>query len=201
MKKDSDEERSRYFLSFRDFACILTASTDGEALTSIDLLQKGRKVDNHSEKIFLDSHHLITEEGVMNWKDNFSFPKQEESSLLITCAQQIKEYFYGERRAFTIRWRIEQGSDFQRKVWSALERIPYGVTVSYAGLAGEIVSDKKKARTYARAVGRAVGANPIPIVIPCHRVIGSNGELVGFAGGLAWKETLLNLELLPEYRK
>lgn len=109
-------------------------------------------------------------------------------SFLIQAEEQLKEYFQGARKHFDIPIELE-GTDFQKQVWKALEKIPYGETWSYKELAAAI--GKPNAM---RAVGGAVGANPISIVLPCHRVIGSNGTLTGFTGGLERKKILLALE-------
>ena len=101
---------------------------------------------------------------------------------------QLGEYFAGTRRDFTLAL-DPHGTPFQRAVWAALETIPYGETISYADLARRI--NKPKA---VRAVGAANGQNPLPIVIPCHRVIGSDGSLTGYGGGLPIKRALLDLE-------
>ncbi len=101
---------------------------------------------------------------------------------------QLREYFAGTRRTFSLHLH-PKGTDFQKSVWQALQRIPYGETRSYADLAAAIGRP-----TAVRAVGLANGANPLPIVIPCHRVIGKDGSLTGYGGGLAVKEALLRLE-------
>ena len=101
---------------------------------------------------------------------------------------QLQEYFAGERRDFDLSL-APQGTSFQQQVWSALQEIPYGETWSYGQLAAYI--DRPKA---SRAVGAANGLNPIPVIIPCHRVIGANGKLTGFGGGLDTKRHLLDLE-------
>jgi methylated-DNA-[protein]-cysteine S-methyltransferase len=101
---------------------------------------------------------------------------------------QLKEYFAGKRKAFDLPMH-PVGTDFQLSVWRELARIPYGVTYSYGDIAKRI--DRPKA---VRAVGAANGRNPLPIVMPCHRVIGTNGSLTGFGGGLPTKEFLLALE-------
>ncbi len=107
--------------------------------------------------------------------------------------RQIYEYFAGKRTRFELET-APTGTEFQLKVWRALETIPFGSTQGYAELARRIGSP-----TASRAVGRANGANPIPIVIPCHRVIGANGDLTGYGGGIDRKRTLLRLEgALPE---
>lgn len=102
--------------------------------------------------------------------------------------RQLAEYFARRRRAFDLPLAPE-GTPFQRRVWECLRAIPYGGTISYGELARRIGSPSS-----ARAVGAANGANPIPIVIPCHRVIGATGALTGFGGGLAVKAALLALE-------
>jgi methylated-DNA-[protein]-cysteine S-methyltransferase len=103
-------------------------------------------------------------------------------------ADQLREYFDGERTAFDLDLR-PRGSAFERRVWDELLRIPYGKTASYAEIAERIGHPGA-----ARAVGRANARNPIAIVIPCHRVVGSDGSLTGYAGGLQSKRSLLALE-------
>lgn len=103
-------------------------------------------------------------------------------------ATQLEEYFHGRRREFTLRT-APQGTEFQLRVWHALAGIPYGATMGYAELARRIGNPQAS-----RAVGRANGANPIPIVLPCHRVIGASGDLTGYGGGLDRKQRLLRLE-------
>ena len=103
-------------------------------------------------------------------------------------ATQLREYFEGSRRAFELQLAPE-GTPFQLRVWNALRDIPYGETISYGQLASRVGDPAA-----ARAVGLANGSNPLPIVIPCHRVIGANGKLTGYGGGLAIKDRLLALE-------
>ena len=102
---------------------------------------------------------------------------------------QLAEYFAGERTTFDLPLRPGRGTAFERSVWAELLRIPYGETASYGEIAARVGRPGK-----ARAVGRANGRNPIAIVCPCHRVIGSDGSLVGYGGGLDKKRTLLDLE-------
>lgn len=111
-----------------------------------------------------------------------------EDALLDAAQRQLQEYFEGARRAFDLPLDF-RGTAFQREVWAALCAIPYGETRSYADIARAIGRPAA-----VRAVGAANGRNPISIVAPCHRVIGSNGALTGFAGGLAAKTYLLELE-------
>src|SRR5262245_35626242 len=112
----------------------------------------------------------------------------EDGPLFDDAVRQLGEYFAGERKTFSLTL-IPEGTEFQRAVWSELQNIPYGETISYKELAERI--GKPKA---VRAVGAANGANPIPIIIPCHRVIGNDGSLTGFGGGLPLKKRLLELE-------
>jgi len=102
--------------------------------------------------------------------------------------QQLEEYFAGRRQQFDLPLAAD-GTTFQRMVWRQLVSIPYGDTISYGELACRIGNPRA-----ARAVGLANGANPIPIIVPCHRVIGANGALTGFGGGLSIKQKLLALE-------
>lgn len=104
------------------------------------------------------------------------------------ATKQIKEYFDGARKGFSIRLN-PKGTEFQKKVWAELRKIPYGKLCSYKDIAVRIGNEKAS-----RAVGMAAGRNPLPLVTPCHRVVGSNGKLTGFAGGLAIKEKLIDLE-------
>lgn len=117
--------------------------------------------------------------------DNF---KKNETELIKKAYNQLKEYFLGKRKEFDLPL-LPKGTDFQQKVWKALREIPFGETKSYGEIAKNIGNPKA-----ARAVGMANNKNPISIFIPCHRVIGSNGKLVGYGGGLKIKEYLLKIE-------
>lgn len=111
-----------------------------------------------------------------------------ETDLIISGIMQINEYIQGKRKKFDLPLNLE-GTEFQKKVWNELKNIPYGETRSYKDIAVAIGNEKAS-----RAIGMANNKNPIPILIPCHRVIGANGKLVGYRGGLDIKEKLLNIE-------
>lgn len=113
---------------------------------------------------------------------------ESETSVLIDTKIQLEEYFSGNRTEFTIPLLLI-GTDFQQTVWNQLVEIPYGKTESYLGLSRQLENEKA-----IRAVASANGANAISILIPCHRIIGSKGELTGYAGGLNAKKSLLTLE-------
>jgi len=114
--------------------------------------------------------------------------RNDENPLLLEAARQLRAYFAGALREFQLRLDM-QGTDFQKRVWRQLTTIPYGETRSYSQIAEAIGSPNA-----VRAVGAANGANPIAIVVPCHRVIGTSGKLVGYGGGLPLKKRLLELE-------
>ncbi len=118
---------------------------------------------------------------------------ESDTALLSETRKQLDEYFSGNRKAFTLplQW---VGSEFQQSVWQVLMEIPYGKTMTYKGLTNKLGNPDT-----IRAVASANGANAISIIVPCHRVIGSNGELIGYAGGLPAKKRLLQLEkAIPE---
>jgi len=116
-------------------------------------------------------------------------PQGHDVEPFRSAADQLDAYFAGDRMSFDLPL-APRGSVFQQRVWAALQEIPYGETESYSALAERIGSPGA-----ARAVGLANGRNPIGIVIPCHRVVGSNGALTGYAGGIDRKRALLDLEL------
>jgi O-6-methylguanine DNA methyltransferase len=111
------------------------------------------------------------------------------SALRHRLAIQLQRYAEGQRVRWSVPLDLSEGTAFQRKVWRILQQIPYGQTRSYAWVARRM--GKPKA---ARAVGAACGANPIPVIIPCHRVVASDGSLGGYSAGLAWKRKLLRVE-------
>jgi len=119
--------------------------------------------------------------------DNFNI-KENSNDIIDDTIFQLNKYFDGKLKQFTIPLNFT-GTDFQIKVWNKLINIPYGQTKSYSEIA-QLINNKKAVQ----AVGNANNKNPIPIIIPCHRVIGKNGKLVGYAGGLEIKQTLLAIE-------
>lgn len=114
--------------------------------------------------------------------------ERQESPLLREAYEQLCQYLCGERRQFSVPLR-PAGTPFQQSVWAALQQIPYGTTVSYKALAKAVGNEQA-----CRAVGMANHRNPIAIMIPCHRVVGANGSLTGYASGLDRKQQLLTLE-------
>ncbi len=137
------------------------------------------------------SHHGIS---AIQWSKEIH--KEDIPEETKECVSQLDEYFKGHRKDFNLKLDWSEAADFDKKVWTYLLQIPYGRTVSYTDVAVAINSPKA-----VRAVGAANSRNPIPIVVPCHRVIGKNGDLVGFAGGLDTKAELLRIERPLEFGK
>ena len=147
----------------------LLLTGDGHALTGLWMLDAPS---------FSGRHPARAEDGLTPSPETFT-----------EVAAQLEEYFAGDRKEFTVPL-APSGTPFQLAVWTQLTRIPYGSTISY----GDIARALGKRPVAARAVGLANGANPISIIVPCHRVIGSDGSLTGYGGGLDRKELLLRLE-------
>ena len=120
--------------------------------------------------------------------DEVISPKKDFNEILLLAYSQIEEYFNGKRKNFSFKMQPE-GTEFQKKVWNEMKNIPFGTTISYKELAIRIGNPKA-----VRAVANANANNPLPIVVPCHRVIGSNGKLTGFRGGLWRKKYLIEME-------
>lgn len=120
-------------------------------------------------------------------------PEEKETPLLAETKRWLTIYFSGRNPEYSIPLHFI-GTSFQVKVWNVLRSIPYGKTATYGEIAEQISGSGQTASFLARAVGNAVGHNPISILVPCHRVIGKNGRLVGYAGGLERKRKLLDLE-------
>ncbi|WP_299979578.1 methylated-DNA--[protein]-cysteine S-methyltransferase [Desulfobacula sp.] len=118
-----------------------------------------------------------------------------KEELFLEAIDQLEAYFKGELTRFDLELNV-QGTDFQKKVWQELVKIPYGETISYGDLAKRIGNPNAS-----RAVGMANGKNPVSIIVPCHRVIGKNGSLTGFGGGLEVKKNLLELEKKNKKRR
>jgi len=129
--------------------------------------------------------------GLLTAIDFDAAPQRErvDNAVLDDAERQLTEYFAGERMAFDLPLASE-GSEFQKKVWAELRRIPYGETATYGDIARRLGYEP----VISRAVGVANASNPLPIVVPCHRVIGSDGKLTGYAGGIDRKRALLELE-------
>ena len=132
-------------------------------------------------------HHQHSPEARKYYETEAAHP-DSQSSVLEHAANELELYFKGQLRAFTTPCTLE-GTVFQKRVWSVLKTIEWGETSTY-----KVVAEMLNQPSAARAVGTAIGKNPIPIFIPCHRVLGSNGSLTGFSGGLETKQILLALE-------
>jgi methylated-DNA-[protein]-cysteine S-methyltransferase len=128
-------------------------------------------------------------EGQRHGPDASGWREDGQHPVLREAVAQLRAYFAGERTGFELPLDLDAGTPFQRSVWSALLAIPRGATTSYAQIARQLGRPQA-----ARAIGAAVGRNPVSIVVPCHRVLGTGGNLTGYAGGLERKTALLRLE-------
>lgn len=155
----------------------------------------------------LDIHYFDSPLGTIKVRGDVAGVQEvlfEESTLemenkvpisLVPCVEQLQQYFAGKRFVFDFKMN-PQGTDFQKAVWVLLKDLPFGSTISYLKLSRQYGNTKA-----VRAVATAIGKNPILVAIPCHRVIGSDGTLVGYSGGLDRKESLLELEGFPIQKK
>ena len=141
---------------------------------------------------------LVERDGAITAIDFFPFTyadgrprgdRDDQHPLLLECARQLAAYFAGDLTAFELPL-APVGTDWQQQVWGALREVPFGETATY----GDIAYRLGKTNAAARAVGLANGQNPIPVMIPCHRIIGADGSLTGYAGGIDKKQLLLDLE-------
>ncbi len=137
-------------------------------------------------------HIKVTEDALVEIsfleEEKKQYPAKPPSGIIEKALEQLNEYFEGNRTVFELPLAPE-GTKFQRQVWSALQAIPFGSTITYSRLSEKLGNPKA-----IRAVGRANGQNPIPIIIPCHRVVGSNDDLIGYSGGIERKLRLLQHE-------
>ena len=128
-------------------------------------------------------------DGQRHLPEHAAWPEQPQHPILLRAVAQLEEYFAGTRTSFDLPLDLQGGTTFQQSVWQALLAIPAGGTTSYG-----VISQRIGQPAAVRAVGAAVGRNPLSIVVPCHRVLGANGALTGYAGGLERKTALLQLE-------
>ncbi|MDK1668978.1 methylated-DNA--[protein]-cysteine S-methyltransferase [Moraxella osloensis] len=145
-------------------------------------------LDWHTQKTDRIFSKLKVKSGSMN-SAALSDSPDADAKVLAETIKQLKEYKDGQRQFFDIPLDISTGTPFQQKVWQALRQIPYGQTISYAQLALQVDNSKGF-----RAVAQANGRNPLSLIIPCHRVIASDGKLGGYTGGVEIKQTLLDIE-------
>ena len=178
--------------SFGQHRLILMASAnenDIAQLAEVNWLLKGQSWRHSKSFTKLKKHYKLSEDDFVFIDEDELNSKDASQSLLLAAIGQLNEYADGRRDAFDLSLDISLGTEFQQKVWRALQDIAHGETISYATLAQRVGNPKGF-----RAVANANGKNPFSIVIPCHRVIASDGKLGGYTGGLDKKEYLLALE-------
>lgn len=170
--KSMGQTEQRWNCVYSSPFCSLVMSSDGTCLTGLQF-----------------------ERGFVSKTSSIAESRAPELPVFQETAQWLDLYFRGEQPGFVPKIRLS-GTPFQLAVWKILTRIPYGTTTTYKAIAMEVACARKMSRMSCQAVGGAVGRNPVGIVIPCHRVIGSNGALTGYAGGLEGKKQLLLWEQL-----
>ena len=165
-----------------------------EGQKEFNVLIKDEEVKNFDdEKDFDIKDKNLSGKSLGNDKNKVSGEKICDDKILGDTKKWLDLYFSGEEPNFTPKLKLE-GTEFRREVWKILLEIPYGETLSYKGIAEKLIASGKYERMSSQAVGGAVGHNPISIIIPCHRVVGTSGSLTGYAGGLHRKVRLLELE-------
>ena len=195
-----DSEYPDYSVGFVAFKKGLIAIRgDNDVVETTRFYAYGQTIEETLERNVAIRIGIADEKGVIKpadapeYKDllKLDFPNEVKR-----CMQEFTDYFSKRRTTFTIHSRPLHVSDFQKKVWDKVLTIPYGVTCRYEDIAMSLTGgDKIAARNLTRAVGAACGDNPLPLLVPCHRIIGKDGRLVGFSGGLEFKEYLLNHEM------
>lgn len=184
---------------YQDFLLLVTCDPRAKLIVETRFLRAGHTAQKLEDFFILSALDLLDEQGLYRperWSESLSDFLPAYPPLLLEAERQLKEYFDLKRQEFDLPLQIEQGTDFQVAVWRELAKIPYGKTISYGDLAKRVRPDSPEPKRYARACGGALNANPLPVFLPCHRVIGQAGDLLGFGGGVSIKEQLLNLELL-----
>ena len=170
-------------------ALIASAHSSSPKLVEVNWLQVGDSWHSSKSIPKLKKHYGLVDQDFTFIAQNSLSKIEPTEALLIEALEQLTAYFKGERQAFDLPLDISLGTDFQQRVWQQLQKIPHGETISYATLAQRVGNPKGY-----RAVANANGRNPFSIIIPCHRVIASDGKLGGYTGGLDKKEYLLALE-------
>ena len=170
-------------------ALIASAHSSSPKLVEVNWLQVGDSWHSSKSIPKLKKHYGLVDQDFTFISQKSLSKSEPTEALLIEALEQLTAYFKGERQAFDLPLDISLGTNFQQRVWQELQKIPHGETISYATLAQRVGNPKGY-----RAVANANGRNPFSIIIPCHRVIASDGKLGGYTGGLDKKEYLLALE-------
>lgn len=186
------------FLAFQR-GIVAVYGTD-EYIDKVALFKYGDQIDDYFTRSVAKYIGIADRAGCFLPKNRIEYSNIEDDEYLPSEVSkalfELKEYFLKRREKFDIIFKFPSGTSFQQAVWRVLSEIPYGSTWSYEDVALKLSSDPKEARKLTRAVGAACSENPIPIIVPCHRVIGKDGKLVGFAYGIDIKDFLLQHESL-----
>lgn len=191
-------EKNYFIFLFKDHHVAVTCLEN--KIIGVNFIKPREVISDSELKKALVRACLLSDEG---WIDSnrkilkiYSKTKRINPDLEVRIIRQFTDYFSGQLQEFDLPYELVKGTPFQRKVWQVLTRVPYGQSVSYQEVAEEITGDLRQARDLARAVGAACSKNPMGLLVPCHRVIGKDNSLTGFAGGVSLKAALLDLEFL-----
>lgn len=189
----------KYNVGFLPFQRGVIAVSGGvDYIDDISFLRFDETPVNEHIRLCADHSGLITN-GKMSPRGSECYKEYDPEGLpaeVTRAISEIREYLLKTRQSFDINVVVNEASDFRKSVWECIKKIPYGYTISYEDIALELTGgDYKKASKLTRAVGHACSENPVPIIVPCHRVIGKNGKLVGFKDGVEFKDFLLTHEL------
>ncbi len=188
-----------YNVGFLPFQRGIIAVTGGiDYIDDVSFLRFDETPKNDYLRLCADSCGFI-KDGKMKPRGDECYKDYKPAELpseVLRALDEIREYLLKKRQSFDISVKLEEASEFRLSVWECIKKIPYGYTISYEDIALELTGgDRKKAAKLTRAVGHACAENPVPIIVPCHRVIGKNGKLVGFKDGVEFKDFLLTHEL------
>lgn len=188
------------FIIFKFFEHHIVVTVLDNYIVQVNFLKPNNNVFEPELKKALTKGCFLNDDGMIESNRDiirlYSHTKRLDPELEIKIIEQFSEYFSGKRQTFDLPYKIIKATEFQKAVWQILEEIPYGTVLSYVEVAERLTHKREEAVHYARAVGSACGRNPIGIIIPCHRVIGNDRSLTGFAGGTKLKGALLDLEFL-----
>lgn len=194
-----DSEYPNYSVGFVPFPKgVIAVRGDNETVESTRFYAYGKQVEEPLDRNVAIYMGIADEKGILKPADAPDYKRIDPDQFpkeVCKCMKELAEYFAKRRTSFTVHAFSPYGSAFQKKVWEKILEIPYGVTRSYEEIALALTgNDKIAARNMTRAVGSACRENPLPILVPCHRVVGKDGKLVGFHGGLEYKSYLLDHE-------
>lgn len=178
----------------------LAVSGSQKGIRKIEFIRTGSKIKDVIVSVNAQYYGIVDEKGIVKPHEQVTVNIMDDEDIItpepvIAATDQLESYLAGKQRKFNVDYDLEHFSSFQKRVWDAISNVPYGATSTYEDLAIKIAAPGQRPHTLARAVGTACASNPLPLIVPCHRIIGKDGRLTGFNGGVDIKEYLLNHEM------